>query len=388
MNWAGFLLAFFIFVINLENSIIMKVYFEINLLVFLLQTMLLSGQDKPVVNHELPSIGINKKQIIGSHNSYKQAINPVLWTYLKQLDSATAASLQYEHPSLTEQLQLGLRSLELDVFYDPEGGYYQNPKGLEIAHTTRKAALPYDLEQKLKLPGLKVFHIQDVDFRSSQLLFTDALVELKKWSDRVNEHYPIIVTINTKDREIPNTRKPLTFGTAALQSLDEEIRNVFNKDQLLTPDDVKGEFLSLEQAVLSVGWPKLKDVKGKFLFVLDEGEEKMNLYLKSFPDLTGAVLFINQKEGKENAAFMIVNDPIKNFEKISDLVNKGYMVRTRADANTVEARSNNYHRFKKAKLSGAQIITTDYYVKSRFFDSTYKVIFDDGTYERINTNKP
>ena len=59
------------------------------------------------------------------------------------------------------------------------------------------------------------------------------------------------------------------------------------------------------------------------------------------------------------------------------------MVRTRSDAGTKEARANNYDRFLKAKASGAQVISTDYYVPSTLFESDFKVIFEDETYERI-----
>ena len=64
------------------------------------------------------------------------------------------------------------------------------------------------------------------------------------------------------------------------------------------------------------------------------------------------------------------------------MVKKGYMVRTRADADTEEARRNDKTVFQAACASGAQIITTDYYYKSAFFPSDYVVKFDDGSYMR------
>ncbi|MBO6201037.1 MAG: hypothetical protein J6N74_05400, partial [Chryseobacterium sp.] len=62
----------------------------------------------------------------------------------------------------------------------------------------------------------------------------------------------------------------------------------------------------------------------------------------------------------------------------------GYIIRTRADADTMEARSEDYSRFEKAKESGAQIITTDYYLPSKLFKSNFKISFDNKTYERKN----
>lgn len=332
---------------------------------------------------KIKEIRLNDLQVIGSHNSYKIAIEPAIMDYLYQRDSASALSLQYEHIPLTDQLELGLRNLEIDVFHDPEGGYYANPSGLEIVRSMGKNPEPYDEAGKLKEPGFKVFHVQDVDFRSSQLLFKDALKELATWSTQNPDHTPVFITINTKDGKIPLLRDPLPFDAEALQALDEAIKSVLQTDLLITPDLVRGNHITLEAAILNDGWPALNNVKGKFLFILDEGDKRSDLYLERFPGLRNAAFFINKKEGHPEAAFLIVNDPIENFERIQELVQKGYMIRTRADSNTKEARTGNYSRFEKAKASGAQVITTDYYIPSQLFPSDFKVSFDDGTYERV-----
>jgi len=315
-------------------------------------------------------IKLNQIQVIGSHNSYKIAIEKPLFNYLLIKDSSLI-SLEYEHIPLTDQLNLGLRGLELDVYNDPEGGYYSDPKGLEIVKSLGAEPKPFDVEKKMRTPGLKIFHVQEVDFRSNQLLFKDALKELKKWSNANDGHTPIIITINVKDGEIPQTRKPLTFTAEALKSIDVEIREVFSEERLITPDMVRGNFKTLEEAVLKNGWPELNKLKNRFLFVLDEGDEKTNRYLEEFPNLNGAVLFVNKEEHNPNAGFRIINDPVKDFEKIKTLVKLGYMVRTRSDADTKEARENDYSRFEKAKASGAQVITTDYYLPSSLFKSDF-----------------
>jgi hypothetical protein len=331
--------------------------------------------------NNLKEIKLNDIQIIGSHNSYKIGIERPLFEYL--LKSRPALSgLEYEHIPLSDQLTLGLRGLELDVFYDPAGGYYSDPRGLEIVKSMGDEPEPFDEEQKLQLPGLKVFHVQEIDFRSHQLLFKDALRELKKWSEDNEGHTPIIITINAKDGKIPLMRDPLPFTAEALYSIDTEIREIFNEKHLITPDLVKGNFENLEQAVLEKGWPLLEEVNNRFLFVLDEGNEKTDEYLSNFENLNGATLFVNKEEGNPEAAFRIINDPVNNFDKIKNLVSLGYMVRTRADADTKEARENDYRRFEKAKESGAQVITTDYYQPSKLFKSDFKVVFDDGSYER------
>ena len=73
---------------------------------------------------------LNQIQVVGSHNSYKQAISPALLEYYENRRPDVAESLDYWHPRLSSQLNLGLRKLELDVFHDPDGGRYANPSGL------------------------------------------------------------------------------------------------------------------------------------------------------------------------------------------------------------------------------------------------------------------
>lgn len=326
---------------------------------------------------------LNDIQVIGSHNSYKIAIEPALWGVIETFDSEKAKSLQYGHISIIKQLDLGLRNLELDVFYDPEGGHFSEPRGLSMVKMVFKDPLPFDEEKKLEQPGLKLFHVQDLDFRSYHLLFRESLGVIKEWSNRNPNHTPITILINAKDQKVTGTRDPLPFTKQALNTIDEEIRAVLSEDKLITPDLVRGSFKILEEAVLTQGWPKLDDVKGRFLFVLDEKEEKNKRYLEGHTSLKNRVLFVNSKEGNPEAAFRIINNPITDFDYIKKLVAKGYMVRTRADAGTKEARANNYTRFEKAKGSGAQVISTDYYMPSTFFESDFKVIFDDETFERI-----
>ncbi|MEO8253003.1 MAG: phosphatidylinositol-specific phospholipase C1-like protein [Flavobacterium sp.] len=328
-------------------------------------------------------IKMNEIQVIGSHNSYKIAIEEPLWNYLFQKDSAAAKTLQYNHIPIEAQLDLGLRNLEFDVLYDPKGGYYSNPKGLDIVKLVGKKPLEYDTEKKLAQPGLKMFHIQDIDFRSHYLLFKEGLQAVKKWSDTHKNHLPIFILINAKDDTNKILREPLPFTKTALESIDTEIRSVFDDSQLITPDLVRGKFNTLEEAILKKGWPNLDSVRGRFLFVLDENETKIGRYVDGHSSLKNRVLFVNSKEGNPEAAFRIINNPIKDFDYIKELVAKGYMVRTRADDGTKEARTNDYTQFDKAKASGAQVISTDYYVPSTLFKSSYKVSFDNNTYEKI-----
>ncbi|EFK37368.1 Uncharacterised protein [Chryseobacterium gleum] len=118
--------------------------------------------------------------------------------------------------------------------------------------------------------------------------------------------------------------------------------------------------------------------------MLDNNGENRDLYIKGHPSLKGRMIFTNSAPGTPESAVLFMNEPKKDDAMIKDLVKKGYIIRTRADADTMEARSEDYSRFEKAKASGAQIITTDYYYPSKLFKSGYRVSFDHNTYERIN----
>jgi len=336
--------------------------------------------------YKLMNTHLNEIQIIGSHNSYKKAIEPELWQLIFEEDSLLALSLQYEHLTITQQLDLGLHSLEIDIFHDPQGGRYTSPLGLATLTENDKETLPFDTKGDLVKPGLKVFHVQDIDFRSHNLLFTDCLLELMKWSDKNKNHVPVIITINAKDQsiEMEDSALPLPFSKAALDSIDLEIRSVFNESQLITPSLIQKSYPTLEQAILENGWPKIKDIKGRFLFVLDESGKKIEDYLQTKNKVKKQVMFVDVEEGNPNAAFRIINDPVENQNYIKTLTEKGYLVRTRADADTEEARDNSTERFRAAVSSGAQVISTDYYFPSRLFRSEYQVSFANKSYVKLN----
>ena len=62
----------------------------------------------------------------------------------------------------------------------------------------------------------------------------------------------------------------------------------------------------------------------------------------------------------------------------------GYYVRTRADADTKEARAGDYSRWRAALISGAQIISTDYYVPDARLGTGYCVKLPGGQPGRWN----
>ena len=313
---------------------------------------------------EAQAIRMNQIQVLGSHNSYKEAIDPSLRQILRETMGDRLQALEYAHLPLAAQLDLGLRALELDVVHDPEGGRFAKPLGLELVKQRGlPAGPPYDPEGVMKTPGLKVLHVQDIDFRTNVYTFRQALEQLKAWSMAHPRHLPVIVTMNAKSEAIdrPGFTQPLKFDQAAFDAWDAEIRAVLPPAKLITPDEVRGKYPTLEAAALAHNWPPLEAARGRFLFVLDEGPEKWSIYAEGRPSLRGRVMFVNAAPGHAEAAFLIMNDPQEQFEQIQLMVRSGYLVRTRADADTREARKGDYRRWKAARASGAHVISTDYY---------------------------
>jgi hypothetical protein len=340
----------------------MKLFFASALL------LLLPSLKSDVGNENTP---INKIQIIGSHNSYKKAIDPALFKVMLA-DNPKMASIDYEHIPLADQLNMGLRNLEIDIYADDKGGKFAHPKGLDLV----PGQPAFDTANEMSEPGFKVFHILNYDFRSHCQTFKGCLIQLKNWSEANPGHNPVFLTLESKDSISANTQK-------IFADLDKDLITYLGKKHLITPDDVRGKYETLESAVLHGNWPTLKNARGKFLFVLDDKDKKRDAYIAGHPSLKGRSLFANADAGTPEAAMMIRNNP--NDPKIPELVKKGYIIRTRADADTKQARANDKSDFIAACKSGAQIITTDYYLKSTHFVSDYMVYFESGNkYFRMN----
>ena len=328
------------------------------------------------------ALKMNQIQVIGSHNSYKIGIEKPLMDIILS-EHPEAIGLAYTHIPILQQLDLGLRSLEIDVLHDPEGGRFSKPKGLDILKAQGIEAKPYN-SNAMNDPGFKVLHIPYIDFRTHCSTFKVCLSDIRDWSRSHRAHLPIIITINPKSSGLdrPGFAEVLPFDEKVLDALDKEILEFFNTTELVTPSLVKGKSKTLRQAILDKGWPDLAIARGKVLFVLDAEKELTELYQKGDED-HAKPMFSNTDPENPHAAFFIMNNPVKEEKDIADRVKMGFMVRTRSDADTREARTRDKSRFEAAIRSGAQVITTDYYQKSLSPNKDFEITFD-GKYSQCN----
>lgn len=303
------------------------------------------------------ALPMNRLQAVGTHNSYKQAISPAQMKLLRAMAPKAADTLDYSHRPLAEQLDAGARQLEIDVLDDPQGGRYANPLAMRMAPD-----LPYDLEP-LKRPGLKTLHIQDIDYRSNCPLFVECLKQVRAWSKAHPDHAPLLILMNLKEGKpqgLAGAADAPVFDAAAMDRVDAEILSVFAKGELITPDQVQGRRATLREAVTTTGWPKLKAARGKVFFALDAPPEQVAVYRGARRSLEGRVLFVNIEEGSPAAAYITLNEPAAQSDRIRAAVAAGLIVRTRADADTAEARTGDRGRAEAAFASGAQYVSTDY----------------------------
>ena len=330
-------------------------------------------------------VHLNQIQVIGSHNSYNLGFAPSEEKYAQSRNPKSYEGLEYHHASLTAQLNGGVRQLEIDIVQDPKGGRFAHPKIVEL---TKEAGLPpdpdFDPNHKMEQPGFKVVHIPDLNQRSSCLLFTDCLSEIRAWSKSHPEHVPLFLLIETKHgrtTSIPNSVEAEPFTTETFDALDREIRSVFADNEMVLPDQVRGKYPTLDAAVRAGNWPTLAQSRGKVIFLMDQ-KNAGPAYTAGHPLLQGRVLFTNSDPGKPDAAFVEENEGTPQV--IDQLVRDGYIVRARADENTVAARTNNTMRRDELLRSGAQMISTDYPLSEPSKWTGYSVGFASGLPARCN----
>ena len=263
----------------------------------------------------------NHIQVKGSHNSYHQ--KPFI---------PLSPGWNYSHPPLKEQFSnYKIRQVELDINWNQAQG------------------------------TIDVFHIPIIDTRTSCKNISSCFEQMAFWSKKHQNHEPIMVLL-----EIKNNITEMPKADEYLNLLEENIKNHFPQDSLYTPDDLKGNFSSVKEALLNLGWPSYRSMQGKFIFVLHTKGLLRDAYTQQHTNLDGRLMFAESDGQSPYSAIIIENDPVRKFEKIKSLVKMGFIVRTRADSGL----SYSQDRIEKAIQSGSQFITTDFLKPSDrgFFD--------------------
>ncbi len=328
-------------------------------------------------------VRLNEVQFLGTHNSY------ILGPSLGLINALTVgagifpelegsdldpAQLNYSHRPLPDQLASGLRTFELDLFADPTGGRFSRPLAAQLLNEP----YPTGVDQ----PGTKVLHIQEINYISTCPTLVRCLTQLRAFSDANPDHLPIVINLELKEDTLPSPFDvtPIQpFDAAQLTILEDEIRSVIG-DRLVTPDEVRGTAPDLATAVTTTGWPSVADTRGRFLLFLDNDGAVQDRYLDLHPNLQDALIFTSGGQGEPHGALLKLNDP-GDGSQIRSLVEQGYMVRTRADADVVTPSPS---QRAAALASGAQIVHTDFPRGEAKLGSGYVVEFPTRAQARCN----
>jgi hypothetical protein len=285
----------------------------------------------------------NQVQVLATHNSYHiQQDSPV----------ASSPTTQYTHAPLDQQLDRGVRGFELDVANAPDGQF-------------------------------PVLHTPVVDNTSNCTPIARCLEEVRRWSTAHPGHVPIFILIEPKNDDIDFTIDPTLrrFDAAGLDQLDAVVRSSLGR-QLITPDSVRGDAKTLRAVVTRGGWPTLAGTRGKILVALNTSGAIRDAFLQGHPSLQGRAMFVTAEERSPAAAVIKMDDP--DEQRIRQLVKEGFIVRTRADADLVEARNRDVTRRDLALRSGAQIVSTDFEVPVPAIGGDYVVQIPGGTPARCD----
>jgi hypothetical protein len=120
------------------------------------------------------------------------------------------------------------------------------------------------------------------------------------------------------------------------------------------------------------------------MFMLDDKGAKRDAYRARVPDVEDRLIFVDVPPTDPDAATMVVNNPVDDADRIRGLVEDGFLVRTRADADTAEARTGDTARREAAFASGAHFVSTDYVFPDDRFDTGYVVDLPGETAARCN----
>eukprot|EP00899_Mesostigma_viride_P008271 jgi/Mesvir1/17445/Mv08721-RA.1 len=334
-------------------------------------------------------VRLNQITVVGAHNSYHVAPPKAAMDLLYGL-YAQAADWNMTMPPLEQQLDDGMRVLELDVLYDPLGGRFNFSNILSIATGSGVEPGP-----DMNVPGFKVGHVPDADFRTTCRLLTTCLSSVRQWSLQNPRHLPLVIYLEYKTRDLysqfvdempdgaPNLlleliqlvknlpSNPLPASVEAVRALEQEVLSLFPRDAILTPDDVRGSHVTLEDAILKHGWPLVDDVRGKVIFVLIQFDARAsyhnltlqggNATLLQAQSLYGRPFFTAPRPGDPDAAFVTdlwsVDNNTALVPLLRSMVERGYIIRQNTEAGRTDP-----NPARKAALfaAGVQQVVSDY----------------------------
>ncbi len=323
------------------------------------------------------ALRVSDLQYVTSHNAFHIAPEQAIFDAVARkrtaqgIDAKAIAreidAADYTHPTLSNQLDMGIRSLEIDLHDDPVGGRFTSPRILSgMAAKTVERLQSFDPHGDLSKPGFKTFHETEYDMRSRCLLFADCLRDIARWHRANPRHLPIFILLELKVDAEPLSRA--AGQDIVWRRLQDAINAHFAAAELILPQN-------------PARWPMLADARGKVAFLLfnygDRPAERYAAYIASSG--SPVMLHIEQDLHGLRASWQSRNDPATiaaDVVKGRKAPVPGLLLYTKADTTGVQSLA----RRETALDSKANFIATDF-EKPRRPHSSYAVSFE-GRYVR------
>lgn len=257
-------------------------------------------------------------QAKGTHNSYH--IEPEI---------VFDDSHRYTHRPLKEQLEFqGVRQFELDIHY----------------HTN---------------DGFQVFHIPGLDAETTCVQLSDCLQTIKDWSDENPHHMPLMTWFELKD-DIDEFVPELESLEGRYSDLEDAVLQVWPRERIVTPDEVRGNAKTLPEAITTKGWPTLGAMRGRIVFALLESGIHRENYLEGAPALENRLFFVGaSSEEDPYAAVFKINDARGGAERVAGLITRGFSVTCNTDS-ADGSDGDNADKLAASLASGVSFLSSDW----------------------------
>ena len=293
----------------------------------------------------------NEVSFLGTHNSYQKECVPARQKLFKDASTVTFGLVKAEKANfsadyLTDQLNLGIRSVELDVETVVKDG--------EVSFVCSHAPV--------------------LDMPTHCYNFALALKEIKLWSDANPNHLPVTIIIEPKKVFIPD--KNMRYFTCNYANiLGEQAKEIFG-ETLITPADMIGSHPSLKEMREADDWMTLDETRGHVMLLLHD-TTVTDEYIAQDKSIKTQAMFPMLRydsRDKDYASFLLINKAKDIQSQADEVLGKKLIVRTRSD---------NFGSYKESEsqialTSGAQIVSTDYPPKADMSKAERIVTFDGG----------
>lgn len=302
-----------------------------------------SNEFKPVDEQKFCNFDLSKAneisyqqvRFLATHNSYKSkasAYSSVVNGMLASVADNGWHSWSYYFDSITEQLNNGLRSIEIDVYALSNGKF-------------------------------EATHHPILDRSGSTIDFDLALTELTLWSDNNPDHLPITILVEPKEWYFEISGH--NFKKQDYANLDDTIKTRLGH-RLCTPSDMLKDFTTFEEMREANAWPTLEELRGKFIIMLHPSKRQPLYYdldptlrsLSMFPAYDKRDVSLTEQQMKM-VNFAISNFPLQDSELIAEYDRKNFFIRTRMDIYP-----DHYENVYQAAIqSKANVLSTDFPIR-------------------------